>query len=600
MKEPRLDSFYYELSHDSLVKPILKSKPWKMPRALRFSLVIAATIYLIVGLYGYLRLENEKKLLLTTQKEQDRTIKLIEYMTFELREKLYRINQIGLIEEVTDRVIEVYSDLSRSLDSNELNILGIALLIKGDIFVYRGELYNSIDTYSEAIKFFYNAINEYGNYSYELERNLAITFTQIGAVQMEAKLLYESIENSKTAIEIFDLISELRDYEVLKIQAWSLLQLGDAYMEAGKLDEALENYDRARELIEELDAENQDVYLEIAACADRVGQLHLIQFELGHAAEEFDLLDAALKESPPDPDLRRNQIVALYKKGELQLSGLDHAFSLFNYNMLFTIQNGIYFNKKHQFIDWFTYEFKSSLKKTQIHNQNSLKLARELYESEHKISLYSEMEDLSSTYLQAGMVYTASADFENALRACESGKAFADEILKIAPDIITAKEKLIVAWNWIGRLHLFEGQITEARVAHQSAEKAFYQMPEHYMDLPGGQVLLASIEDGLGDVHLAEGNLDEAYQSYAKALQIRDRLVQISPGHAQWQLALSVSFHKLGALERIMNSSSEAGGTMQHKSLQILDSLADRGQLPPLAQGMRNLISQELLQGTIP
>ena len=52
-------------------------------------------------------------------------------------------------------------------------------------------------------------------------------------------------------------------------------------------------------------------------------------------------------------------------------------------------------------------------------------------------------------------------------------------------------------------------------------------------------------QEGIGDVLLAEGNLDNALKSYRVALAIRERLTAADPGNTQWQRDLSISYNKV-------------------------------------------------------
>jgi hypothetical protein len=53
-KEERLESFYYELSHDSLTQPVLNSRRWRMPKSVKkISLKVAGVLIVLLGI-GYL------------------------------------------------------------------------------------------------------------------------------------------------------------------------------------------------------------------------------------------------------------------------------------------------------------------------------------------------------------------------------------------------------------------------------------------------------------------------------------------------------------------------------------------------------------------
>ena len=54
---------------------------------------------------------------------------------------------------------------------------------------------------------------------------------------------------------------------------------------------------------------------------------------------------------------------------------------------------------------------------------------------------------------------------------------------------------------------------------------------------------LAAVDDAVGNVLVAQGNLPEALQSYRDELAIMERLAKSDPGNADWQRDLSVSYN---------------------------------------------------------
>ncbi len=62
----------------------------------------------------------------------------------------------------------------------------------------------------------------------------------------------------------------------------------------------------------------------------------------------------------------------------------------------------------------------------------------------------------------------------------------------------------------------------------------------------------------IGDVLVAQGNLDEALARYRDGLAIRERLAAADPGNTEWQRDLSVSFNKIGDVLRAQGKLDEA------------------------------------------
>ena len=61
-KEPRLESYFYELSHDSLARPILDSRPWKLTRKQRAYGYVGVIILIVVMAIGYWQFQAKGKL----------------------------------------------------------------------------------------------------------------------------------------------------------------------------------------------------------------------------------------------------------------------------------------------------------------------------------------------------------------------------------------------------------------------------------------------------------------------------------------------------------------------------------------------------------
>ncbi|MDB6025452.1 MAG: hypothetical protein JWM68_1675 [Verrucomicrobiales bacterium] len=100
--------------------------------------------------------------------------------------------------------------------------------------------------------------------------------------------------------------------------------------------------------------------------------------------------------------------------------------------------------------------------------------------------------------------------------------------------------------------------IAAARENHQStpatvallkkAEVIFRELVASDPDNAARQRDLSVSYNGLGDLAVAQGQLDDAARAYADGLTIRKKLAASNPSNTQWQRDLSVSYVKLGSV----------------------------------------------------
>ncbi|MFZ5748042.1 MAG: tetratricopeptide repeat protein [Pseudomonadota bacterium] len=132
-------------------------------------------------------------------------------------------------------------------------------------------------------------------------------------------------------------------------------------------------------------------------------------------------------------------------------------------------------------------------------------------------------------------------------------------------------------WGWIelGRLRLAYDGIEAARRCIDAALT-------HVEDERDRGVL----ENEIGNIELASGNLGAARERFAAYLAIAERLAAQEPGNAEWQRDLSVSHNKLGDVER---ASGNLGAARERyaASLAIAERLA--AQEPGNAQWRRDV-----------
>jgi tetratricopeptide (TPR) repeat protein len=87
--------------------------------------------------------------------------------------------------------------------------------------------------------------------------------------------------------------------------------------------------------------------------------------------------------------------------------------------------------------------------------------------------------------------------------------------------------------------------------------------------------------DRIGDVQRARGNLDAALEAYRDSLAIREKLAAHDPGNTGWQRDLIVSNVKLAEVAEEAGKTAEARGHYQG-ARDITVALRDAGRLAPV------------------
>ena len=80
----------------------------------------------------------------------------------------------------------------------------------------------------------------------------------------------------------------------------------------------------------------------------------------------------------------------------------------------------------------------------------------------------------------------------------------------------------------------------------------------------------------LGDVAIAQGDLEAAARAYRDGLAIRSKLADSDPRNSEWQRDLYVSYWLLADLAEQSNQSKEARGYWQ-KAFDVLSGIDKRG-----------------------
>ena len=157
-RERRLDSAFYEISHDRLAESILRAKSFRLPKQLRrvlWSAAIVAPILLVMGIWwGW-----------STHKHQAKMNDLLGFLLGNFLEDVRDIGRSRMLDQVQSNLNDV-GDTSHWTALNR----GLALRNQGNIQRTRGSVTEAIRLFHEALKAF-----EGGPYGIQRQREVART-----------------------------------------------------------------------------------------------------------------------------------------------------------------------------------------------------------------------------------------------------------------------------------------------------------------------------------------------------------------------------------------------------------------------------------------
>jgi tetratricopeptide (TPR) repeat protein len=142
--EQRLESLFYEISHDSIARTIHQQRRWHLPRHLKTGIWVGAVSAFIV--IAILIHETIK-----TAKANEEADKLIGYLIAgDLQNQLRTIGSTDLLDQVADKVRDYLPDVDDSLNVAHSENHALARINDGDLFVTKGNLARALVNYQKA------------------------------------------------------------------------------------------------------------------------------------------------------------------------------------------------------------------------------------------------------------------------------------------------------------------------------------------------------------------------------------------------------------------------------------------------------------------
>jgi tetratricopeptide (TPR) repeat protein len=188
-RQRRLDSVFYEISHDRLAESIMRSKRFRLPKKMRRALLVAAIIVPIVLIFlGLLGVQ--------VQQSRENAYGLVEFMQGNLQEELGAIGRSSLLDEVRRRA-GTGGNLNEWASLND----GLRKRNDGDTKRRLGSIAESVKLFGQALEVFQSSPD-----TPTRQRELARTYDRLGDALGDEGEVTQALSNYESAIQAWRLV----------------------------------------------------------------------------------------------------------------------------------------------------------------------------------------------------------------------------------------------------------------------------------------------------------------------------------------------------------------------------------------------------------
>lgn len=300
-RESRLDSYYYELSHDSLARSIADNRGWRMPKWLVAAMVVIAALMLLFGILYVVTLEQRQKAetaALEAQQAREEAERILNFLTFDLRDKLEPIGRLDIVEDVQSVVDDYYRRTPvDSTDALAIHRRASSHTNKGNRFVSQGKLNAALKEHRKSFALKKKAAElEPDNPLWQ--RALSVSYNNIGDIQEARGKLDAALDAYQKDLQIAERLAndDPSNAGWQRDLSYSFTTIGDLFKEKGDLAGALSRYKSSLKIDQrlfEMDPSNLEWQLAYVISLWRIAEIVDTSQEKGQV-EATDNLSAAL------------------------------------------------------------------------------------------------------------------------------------------------------------------------------------------------------------------------------------------------------------------------------------------------------------------
>ena len=535
-------------------------------RRLLYGLAIGLAAALTLAGYAFWQRDRAERATAVATLARDQAEGLINYMLFDLRDRLEPIGRLDLLTMVTDKAGEYFErlpeeEISAESESNR----GVALNNIGSVRQAQGDLEGALAAY-EAMLSITERLARQDPTNTQWQNDLAASYNKIGGVR-EAQ---GNLAGALAAYEADLAIAERLARQDPTNAHWqqdllaSHNDIGGVREAQGDLAGARTDYEAGLAIAEQLarqDPANAGWQWKLSASYDRVGGILQAQGNLAQALaayeSSFAIAERLTQQDPIYAGWQRDQSIGYKKIGGVRKAQGDLDGALAAYEASFAIAE---------------------------------RLARQ------DPTNAQWQRDLSGSYNDIGGVREAQGDLAGAMAAYEASFAIAERLARQDPTNAQWQQDLSASHNDIGGVRQAQGDLDSALLAYEAGLAINEQLARQDPTNAHWQQNLAGSYSNIGDIRGAQGDLDGALADYVAVVVIEERLAEQDPANVDWQHNLAASYERIGFVRQAQGNLD--GALEAHVwSLGIAKRLAQQD--PTNTQWQQDLAASHSRIGTV-
>lgn len=328
-KEPRLESYFYELSHDSLAQPILEMRPLRLSHKQRSAVAATLSLVIMLAIFGFMQFQAKQEAdAARNRAERARTVaeEVLSFMVFDLRDKLEPIGRLDIVKEVQQRVNRYYEQMGiEGLPATILNTRASAFSNEGDRFFAQGDLEQAQWAYQKFLSLTQQVVNLEPD-KLLWQRNTSVAINKLGDVLSAQGKKSEAQQAYEVSLEIARKLSFLEPSNIQWQRGLlvSLNRLGDMLSAQGKLSEAQQAYQNGLEIAQKLRVFAPNItgwQRDLFVSLEKVGDALSAQGKLSEAQKNYqeglEIARKLITHNPNNAQWQRDLSVSLVKIGDV-------------------------------------------------------------------------------------------------------------------------------------------------------------------------------------------------------------------------------------------------------------------------------------------
>ena len=530
--------------------------------------------------------------------------RLVNYMLFELRDKLHPIGRLDLLEGVARKAGEYFESLpDDDVSAGSEGDRAVALMNQGDVQKDFGNLPVALDLYQRGLDIFLRLVQQEPANA-RLQHGVAVIRARIGAVRQSQGDLAGALAAVETSLRIIQPLAQQDPANVEWQHNLAVIyeRIGAVRQSQGDLAGALAAVETSLTIAQRLAQQDPAVaewQRDLSISHERIGDVRQSQGDLAGALAAFEasltIRQRLAQQDPANAQWQRDLSVSHERIGDVREAQGDLAAALAAFEASLTIRQRLAqqdpanaqwqhdLSSGHERIGTLR-RFQGDLAGALAAVEASLTIVQRLAQQDPANAQWQR--DLSVSHDRIGDVRQSQGDLAGALAAFEASLMIVQRLAQQDPANAEWQRDLSIRHDRIGAVRQSQGDLADALAAFEASLTIRQRLAQQDPGNAEWQRDLSVSHERIGAVRESQGDLAGALAAFEASLTIRQRLVQQDPANAQWQHDVSIGHERIGA---VRESQGDLAGALAafEASLTIRQRLAQRD--PGNARWQRDL-----------